>query len=241
MRTPPDCLIRNGGATALSRAVGPINKMIVGAVALLFWTASPAAALPMITGAVAYDFGNQVWSTEGFRWALWLKPGDTSGPFLNGPGRQVSIPLQPGTNTFIILGNLGGYDEPAHGLSLHFDGGALPGISVSAPTDRSSTEDPAFSAIPGGMLIMSLGGSPNSVAAPGTLSYATGAETVILTDFRWTHPSVDGLDLVNPGSPSPGSGPDYVGTFTLEVIPEPSTALLFGLGLVAMGVRRRRA
>ena len=232
-------MTRNGAATALGRVVEPMKKFIVGAVALLFWAASPAAALPMVTGAVAYDFGNQVWSTEGSRWALWLKADDTSGPFLNGPGRQVSIALQPGTNMFVILGNLGGYDEPAHGLSLHFDGGALPGISVSAPTDRSSTGDPPFSAISGGTLIMSLGGSANSVAAPGTLSYTAGAETVVLTDFRWTHPSVDGLDLVNPGSPSPGSGMDYVGTFTLEVVPEPSTTLLLGMGLVGMGARRR--
>jgi len=216
-----------------------MNRNVLASIALVFLMASPATALPVITGAVTYDFGNQVWSTEGSRWALWLKAGDPSGPFLNGPGRQVNIPLQLGTNTFTILGNLGGYDEPAHGLSLHFDGGALPDISVSAPTDRSSTEDPAFSAIPAGMLIMSLGGSPQSVAAPGSLSYTTGAETVTLTDFRWTHPSVDGLDLVNPGSPSPGSGPDYVGTFTLVVVPEPSTALVVGMGLVGMAARRR--
>ena len=216
-----------------------MNRSILATVVLLFLMTSPATALPVITGAVTYDLGNQVWSTEGSRWALWIKAGDASGPFLNGPGRHVNIPLQLGTNTFTILGNLGGYDEPVHGLSLHFDSGALPGISVSAPTDRSSTEDPAFSAIPAGTLIMSLGGSLQSVAAPGSLLYTAGAETVTLTDFRWTHPSVDGLDLVNPGSPSPGSGPDYVGTFTLDVVPEPSNALLLGLGLVGMAARRR--
>ncbi len=178
------------------------------------------------TDSSGSEFGAQYWDTlpgsGNSVYDLFFvagKPGGNpdglAGSFLNGPSDdQVAIQfvLQPGDNTFTMFGQ-GGAVAGYHGMNLFFDGKTSAGISVKAPT-WSGGNAPAFSANSGASTLAS---DDSRLPGAGTLIYSDGIRLVTLTDFSWAAPQVYSTDRVGAHSASAQGGPDFVGTFTLNV------------------------
>lgn len=172
--------------------------------------------------------GSQVWDTfgPGFFWNLWVSPGAPQGspdglssPLLNGPtDAQAALvyPLRAGRNRFTVFGQAG-LDASFGdiGLNLFLDGRELPGISVRATVRREQTLPPFMA----NSASSTYGTQQNSVPGAGVLKFETPTEIVELTEFYWAAPDVFSTDRVGGTSTEPGSGTDFVGSFTLVVRP----------------------
>lgn len=189
--------------------------------------------------------GFENWNTKGGDavYNLYVTSGGLNAPFINsgnGPTTSVAVSLSPGSHTFSIFGERATQGALSHyGLNLFLNNSATPSISVFAPRTTSSIPPyPMFSA----------NHSPHSydinttpTPAAGTLSYTFAGQTITLTSFFFGAPeSVFGLDRVSPQNNSASGIGDFVGQFTLSVIPEPTTATLLGLGAIALALRKRR-
>ena len=215
---------------------------------------SPSYATNM-TGLTVFSTDEQgnhspahfVWNTAAFDtiWNLWVTDGDLGGPDLNGPGDHdswIDVPLTDGSHLFTIIGEGEGPNQPFHGLNIFFNGANnVPGISVFSATDDSLFgPDPPF--FPNGGITFPLESNDfPQVAGADSLVFIDGQTQVTLSSHRWSAPEVGNVNLVYQYSRPPGSGPDFIGQFTLEVttIPEPSSFVLMCLGLVTLGCRRR--
>lgn len=183
--------------------------------------------------------------------------------------RSISVPLSPGEHTFTFAvshqpddqaGDLG---FPFYGLNLFINGAGDGG------GDNGNSEHPQLSSFvaadrdgPGGEpdhmanTALSTMGMPLDCPAPGCagagLSWTDGSYTVELTDYfvyskfdaAGAHNDPD-FDVMSTGS-NPGpfvvdGNQDVVGQFTVNVVPEPTSATLLGLSSLALlGFRRRR-
>ena len=189
----------------------------------------------------------QIWNTQagdGF-YNLYVAPSASGSLFNSGNSASTSVAmsLSPGTNTFFLFGEPG--SEQSHfALNLFFNGNnSAPGISVfAAQDDEISPAYPAFSANSNAstLTLAVVGG----VGGAGTLVFVDGSTVVTLTNYSWSRPAVFQTDRVSGFDSSPSGANDFVGQLTLQVrisdtaVPEPATALLLGLGLLAVGIVR---
>lgn len=196
-----------------------------------------------LTGATLFASNSQgltnleVWNTQGgdLIFNLYLLDGATALNSGNGAGASINIPLlTPGTYTFNYRAQPG-VQTPTHfGLNLFFGGdGNTPGISAVVNANGSTF------AANSSILTHRLDGLP-IVPGAGTLEYVEGDYRVKLTAL--SHERAGG-NTVGSFTSTPGilGGNDYRGSFTLQVdLPEPSTYLMLGMGLVGLAALRRR-
>ena len=208
-------------------------------------------------GTVQYP---ERWNTMGPHpaWDIFVKdsaiPG---GSILNktdgvAPDRTIDIPLPAGTHTFTFgvshaVGGDLGFDY--YGFNLFFDKpldpvpNVAPDISVYGMKDVDSTDGvhPAFMA---NGAAATMGYPIDDMPGAGTLLYDDGSTQITLTDwFLYAKAAGLGQDECTAHSAAgpfiPDGEPDVVGQFTLDVVPEPMTLSLLGLGGLAL-IRRRR-
>jgi hypothetical protein len=192
----------------------------------------------------------QGYSTQvgGFGYNIFLTNGGLNDPFINGPGlpypgpadatAAISIPLTYGTHTYSFYANNPDGPRPFHGLNLFFDGDNVnPGISVYAETNTSSTPPyPTFAPNSGNTFTVDIVPVPGA----GTLSVTIGGQTITLVDFVVDSPAVLGANAVGPYGTGADAYTDLTGTFTLLVVPEPSTSWLAGTATIAVAALGRR-
>ena len=196
-----------------------------------------------LTGATLFTSNSQgltnleTWNTLGgdLIFNLYLLNGVTPVNTGNGAGASISIPLiLPGNYTFAYRAQPA-LQTPTHfGLNLFFGGdGNTPGISAVVGANSSNF------AANSSLLTNRLNGLPIAPGA-GTLVYNEGDIRVTLTALSQERA---GGNTVGGYTSTPGllGGNDFRGSFTLQVeTPEPSTYLMFGMGLVGLAVLRRR-
>jgi hypothetical protein len=96
-------------------------------------------------------------------------------------------------------------------LNLFFDGSnSIPGISVFGATNSSNF-------LSNGASTLTLQGT--SVAGSGRSFYGSGGVIVVLSGYDWNSPATPPGDVCQAFVFSPGGGPDYFGSFTLQVWP----------------------
>lgn len=168
----------------------------------------------------------------------------SGGVFLNNPGvgfdlGEVSIPLQPGLNTFSLYANGLAPANPFYGLILFFDGALMPGIAAH----NSNGGVAGFVVQPAGAnLICSPNGGAFFCAAPGpppVYVFPDGSRAELLSfTVDSTHPGTDLVSFVNIGA---NGVPDTTAQFTIryDQVPEPSTFWLLLPGLV-LALKKRR-
>jgi hypothetical protein len=173
-----------------------------------------------------------------------------NGAFLNsgdGASTGLNLSLTPGTYQFFMF-FYPGTDVGRFGLNLFFNGSNNPGISVFAPTSNTLTPPfPAFSVntSPSTYSIVPDISGPTMVAGAGSATFSSGGTTATLTSYWLANPTASGMDRVSPYNNVPGASNNFVGEFTLSVVPEPSGVILLGAGLACLGgvhrFRRRTA
>jgi hypothetical protein len=186
----------------------------------------------------------QGWISNGSDWVFDAFLYNANGHLINDPATGfIWYALTPGTHSFTIRGDLGdatGLAWSFAALTLNFDtpeplsmSPQIAGVSVPV-ADFGHTLAPLVAT----GTVFSLDRS--YVPAPGSIIYsrADGA-SVTLTSFAWRETIPGNGDLVSPQSPTPNGVPDYLGEFTLVVIPAPPAALVFG-SFAAWVSRRRR-
>jgi hypothetical protein len=185
----------------------------------------PAYSQTTLTGAVQFSTnssgtasGGQVWNTlsgDGY-WDLWLAQNPDATSPVNGPSDAqagITIPLVEGNSyKFYIFGQPGCCVPLSfNGLNLFFDGNnSTPGISAFGTTNGSGF-------LPDGNTTLTLQGT--SVAGSGSTSYSSGGVVVVLNGYDWHAPATPPGDVSQAKVFSPGGGPDYFGSFTLQVFP----------------------
>lgn len=218
-----------------------MRTLVLSICAALASVGSVSAAT--LTGATLFASNSQgltnleVWNTVGgdLIFNLYLREGATALNSGNGAGASINIPLlAPGFYTFNFRAQPG-LQTPTHfGMNLFFAGnGITPGISAVVAANSSNFT--ANSAI----LTNRLDGLPLTPGA-GTLIYTENDYRVTLTALSQERA---GGNTVGGFSSTPGviSGNDFRGSFTLQVeTPEPSTYLMFGMGLSGLAIWRRR-
>jgi len=150
--------------------------------------------------------------------------------------RNISFELQPGSNVFEF--DRDAYPRSAYGLSLFFASSATPfAVPVTGDDAAVFAGDLAVASVAGtsvffvpevGTMIGPYGSGAPPVAYSGATTFAIGTDTVRVSEFNIAN--IDG-------------GP--TGSFTLELstVPEPSTFLIWTVGLIGLlvwGRRRRR-
>ena len=207
-------------------------------------------------GTVQYG---ERWNTMGPHpaWDIFVCPEIPGGTFLNktdgvAPDRTIDIPLPAGTHTFTfgvshaVGGDLG---FEYYGLNLFFDKPLNPDPAVGPDisvygmkdVDWSDGVHPAFMA---NSNASTMGYPIADLPGTGSLIYDDGSTQITLTDwFLYAKAAGLGIDyctaISQAGPFIPDGEPDVVGQFTLEVVPEPMTLSLLGLGGLAL-IRRRR-
>jgi hypothetical protein len=202
-----------------------------------------------LTGTVEFSTSStgafnrvDIWNTDGNTYNLYVTTPNTgiNGGFLN-PGSQANINfnLTPGTYQFYMFGSPGN-NQLYYGLNLFFNGNTSnPAISVFAPLNTSSSS-PAPSFTANSNAFTGALGNIGYVQGSSSLVYTSGTYTVTLKDYSWSSPSVYGLDRVTTFNSVPDGTSDYVGSFTLQVVPLPGAVWLLGSGLFGLiGIRRR--
>lgn len=198
---------------------------------LLVFLLIPLSAYPQVTlsGAVQFSTnstggasGGQVWSTNPVSgvccYALWLALNPDATSPVNGPSdgqSSISIPLHAGNSyTYYI------FAQPSltfsfNGLNLYFDGNnSVPAISAFGVLNGSS-----FQADSGKTFTL----TGATVAGSGKTFYTSSGVTVVLNGYNLNMPGT--LDVCQAYVFSPGGGPDFYGSFTLQVFPAASLNL----------------
>jgi len=123
-------------------------------------------------------------------------------------------------------------------MNFFFNGETTnPGISVAAVVN-GGLGPPFPDFFPNDGFTFALGPHPIFVSGADTLVFADGSSTVTLTHYSLFQPDIFESDRVGDFSALPDGTHDLVGTFTLQVVPEPASALLLGAGLFALAARR---
>jgi hypothetical protein len=202
------------------------RSLVLSALLLVPFPAYPQTTL---TGAVqfstdssgAYSLG-QIWNTLAgdHYWNLWLAMNPNATSPVNGPSDAqagISIPLRAGSSyKYYIFGQpLTGFSF--NGLNLFFDGNnSTPRISVFGAINT-----PNF--LPNSSSTLTLQGT--SMAGSGRSFYSSGGVTVVLTGYEWNVPATPPGDVCQAYVFAPGSGPDFFGSFTLQIFPSASLSL----------------
>ncbi|HWD00724.1 MAG TPA: PEP-CTERM sorting domain-containing protein [Candidatus Sulfopaludibacter sp.] len=147
------------------------------------------------------------------------------------------ISLFDGNYTFYLESSdwTTGYGVTTGGVNLFFDGSSTPGISVYITPVFDKTDFSQSFAVTGNTITTaSLANS--GVNGSGTSVYTNGGLTITLTGLQWVGGGPDAYD--------PGLTVQRV-DFTVAgagaaTTPEPATMVLFGAGLAALGLVRRK-
>jgi hypothetical protein len=191
-----------------------------------------------------FDSGDEGWGGVSFSLPLNTNPPIQTGssfvtynPIGGNPGGFISsIDPDPDLLYFSAPAKFLGDQSAAFGNTLSFDAKDIGGVN----------DDPELILTGGGMTLYYLAGLDPSTAwthfeitlAPDTtwhLNYLGNLATISDKDFSSVLSSLDGMYLLGDWA----SGPDDSGLDNVELIPEPSTGLLFGLGLVGLGLRKK--
>jgi hypothetical protein len=197
----------------------------------------PPLAFPQttLTGAIQFSTnssgaasGGQVWNTLGgdSYYDLWLAINPDATSPVNGPSDAqagIAIPLQAGNSyKFYIFGQPGCCSTGVNALNLFFDGNnSTPGISAFGAVNTSSF-------LPNSSSTLTL--QAGSVAGSRSTTYSSGGVIVVLSGYGWYTPATPPGDVCQAMVFSPGGGPDYYGSFTLQVWPEAALSLGQGSG-----------
>ena len=225
-----------------------MGRFIVGLAVLAFVATSggPVNAEARLTGVNVFgtdasgNFVGEHFNTRGgdSQFNLYLHDG---AHWVNGGNStsttDIDIPLTSGIYTYDIYGEP--WAIPTYfSLGLFFnDETFYAGISAYAATDYSpSPPYPEFYAN-SSLKAHPLWPTGGLAPAAGTLTFTDGITTATLTDFYWSSPSVNSVNLVDAFNNTSGGYDDLVGKFTLEVsvVPEPSTLVMLS-GLAALGI-----
>lgn len=176
-----------------------------------------------LTGAIQFStnssggaFGGLLWNTFGgdSYYDLWLAQNPDATLPVNGPSdnlASINIPLEVGNSyRFHIFGQPGpGIITGFNGLNLFFDGNSsTPGISAVGATNH-------LGFLSNGNSTLTLQGT--SVAGSGRTFYSSGGIVVVLSGYGWNTPAIPPGDVCQAFVFSPGGGPDYFGSFALQV------------------------
>jgi hypothetical protein len=189
---------------------------------------APAAAQTTLTGAAQFSaakggalYEYQFWNTLGLDgdYDLWLALDANAASPLNGPDdadANISIPLAAGqTYTFYTFAQEG--DSTTFGytaMNLFFDGNnSTPAISVYGALNNSTFE-------PDSANTLTLQGT--NVPGSGATGVTVDGVVVALTAYVSNKPAVPPGNVCQSFSFTPGSIPNYFGSFTLKVFPEAS-------------------
>jgi len=166
-------------------------------------------------------------------WDLFVaRAGDGPAPspvWLNKEDNRISIPLAPGTHSFVLYFDSPGLDR-FMGLNLFFDGVE----ATAAISGYVDTQAPDSSSLKANTAGKTHGLPITDIPGAGALSFASGTKglwtagisgeprlTVALTEFAVTPGAEGGPDLVGQTAASPSGAPDFVARFTLAVTEEP--------------------
>lgn len=192
-----------------------------------------AYAQTTLTGAIQFStnssgaFSNgQVWYTNNAVngnccYALWLALNPDATSPVNGPSDAqagISIPLQAGNSyTYYIFAQPGCCSFSYNGLNLFFDGNnSAPGISVFGALNNSGF-------LPNSSSTLTLQGAP--VPGSGSTIYRSSGVIVVINSYDLNIPQTQPGDVCQGYVFSPGGGPDYFGSFTLQVWPAATLSL----------------
>jgi hypothetical protein len=199
--------------------------------------AAPVGATPFLVGAQLYASGSDgtnVGATSGVDYQYSTNSSTTHQPFpINGgSGSAIVFALSPGDNvfTFDVLASFGPGDFA--GLNLFFAGTATsydpPHTGVGIPGDLA-----VFSATDG------LPGLSVPDAGTNLQSYESSGTSVSSTSYSGATTFVVGSDVIRVTAFSVDDKP--MGSFTINVVPEPGTASLLLMGVALLGAFGRRS
>jgi hypothetical protein len=223
----------------------------VGVLLLLLCAAGPASAAPIGTLTTVACSGQGVTVTAAL--IDWLPAGGGSGCIQTGTPTNIAYvgggPLVPGTAGTILdvpfgAGAIPNFMTFAGHPNLAFNLGSLgPGVANTVCPDTFNAADPVCSIVAGSVFVVRPGaaGATVTVSAFGTATDASADvsnwQGTFSVDFAGETPFDLQQRFLNTGTITSGHSGSFVATF---VIPEPSTIVLLGSSLVALGLIRRR-
>ena len=177
-----------------------------------------------LTGAIQFSTNStgagtpssQQWNTLGGDnlYDLWLALNPDATSPVNGPSdaqASIFIPLEAGNSCRYYIFGQPNTTFSFNGLNLFFDGSnSTPSISVFGAINTSGF-------VPNRSTTLTLQGT--SVAGSGSTAYSSGGVIVVLAGYDWNAPATLPGDVCQAFVFSPGDGPDFFGSFTLNVYP----------------------
>ncbi len=194
--------------------------------AAFFMIPSAATSQTLLTGAAQFSaekggalYEYQFWNTLGLDgdYDLWIALDPNGASPVNGPDdadANISVPLAAGqTYTFYTFAQEGASTTFSYSaMNLFFDGNnSTPAISVYGALNNS-----AFAADSANTLTL----QGTNVPGSGATAASVDGVVVALTAYTWNKPAVPPGNVCQSFSFTPGSTPNYFGSFTLKVFPE---------------------